>query len=402
MAFWTDSEIATLKSCLNCDMSIDDIADRLGRNSDSVRAKANRLESENKAPDIQEVLSKNLSEAMAAGFESKSKSAAASLKITMPEILTDLLRKQGDEYLSKQSDEMAKAAGIARQPQAPKVECEWADDEDIADLWGRAEVRNAKHIEKNAKHEQFSVDFPADEPIAISFISDQHIAPGSAVDLRRMREDAEYIRDTPNMYALLVGDAIDGHIKHRAAMIGARSTPGDQYRLFNYYLAIFADKVLAVLSGNHDLWAEQFSGIDMISYIAAKNRICYSHDAFRFKVNVGGQQYKIAARHQFRMGSQFNQTHCVKQWQRLGDEDFDIGAIGHNHEASIECGVYRGQECGYCRPGSYQINTSHGQQYGYNNSVPKCPTFILWPRKREICGFSDLRKAGLMLRSLLR
>lgn len=383
MAFWTDSEIATLKSCLNCDMSIDDIADRLGRNSDSVRAKANRLESDKAPPNLTEVLSKNLSENLPKHFEAKPRPEAVSSGF-MDEIA-----------------EMANAAGIARQPQAPRVECGWKGDEDVADLWARSEIRNARKIEQVKLSEKFTVDFPEDQPIALAFVSDQHINAGGAVDLARMRADAEYIRDTPNLYAVLMGDGVDNHLKIRAPMLNSTSPPSEQWSMFNFYLNIFSDKILAMCSGNHCAWSVEMAGIDMVKWLADKNKICYSPSAFRIEVGVGGHKYRVAARHQYRMNSTLNQTHAVKQWQRLGEEEFDVGAVGHHHEPASETLFYRGQDSWVCRPGSYQISTSYTRQYGYCSAYPTCPTVILWPRKREICGFSDMRKAGLMLRSLL-
>lgn len=304
--------------------------------------------------------------------------------------------------LKEELREFARSAGAIPNPPKPQVLSAWCDEETIADTWQRAEEVNARHIDKAKKRSVFSVDFPRDEPIGIAFISDQHIAPGTPVDMARMRADAEYVRDTPNMFALLAGDGVDNHILIRSAMMAARSQPGDQYSLFQYYLGIFAEKILALCSGNHDAWTDQVGGIDMIQWISQHHKLCYSPAAFSLDITVGGQLYKIVTRHQYRYNSSFNMTHAVKQLLRLGEEEFDIGCIGHHHEPADESAIYRGLQRWFCRPGSYQITSSYTRQYGWNSTYPTCPTVILWPGKRDICGFTDMRKAGAFLRSLLR
>ena len=139
------------------------------------------------------------------------------------------------------------------------IEPEWDDEWVGPKEWERAEVDGRKRIDKAVKRGRFKVDFDKG-PVAICAISDQHIAKGTPCDFARMREDAELIRDTEGFYAVLGGDGVDNHIKHRAAMISAGSGPDDQWRLFDYYLQLFGDsnrsesKILAVISGNHDAW----------------------------------------------------------------------------------------------------------------------------------------------------
>lgn len=364
MAAWSKEEGEKLVAMVARGAGADEIADVMGRTLDSVHGKMTRLKRFQAAPSGQafEVEDVNDVEELAA---------------------------------------MARSANITHQPQVPAVTSSAFEEDDVADMWKRAEDRNAKHIEGHKAREKFSVDFPQNQPIGISFISDQHIAPGESVDMARMRADAEYVRDTPNLYAILMGDGVNNHIKHRGAMMAARSTPGDQWKLFDYYLAIFAPKILAMCSGNHDGFTDMMAGIDMVQWIAQRQKICYSPAAFRMEVKVGGYHYKVAARHQYRMNSSFNQTHAVKQWQRLGDEEFDIGAVGHHHEPAMESSSYRGQETWVCRPGSYQISSGFSRQYGYNSAYPTCPTVILWPGKRDMAGFSDMRKAGGFLKSLI-
>ncbi len=264
--------------------------------------------------------------------------------------------------------------------------------------WKAAEVDNAEHIRKAMLMAEFSVELPS-EPTAISFISDQHISLGNTVDLERMRADAELVAETDGCYAILGGDATDNHIKHRSAVLAARSQPSDQYELFEFYLGIFAHRVLVGIAGNHDLWTNEFAGVDVLGMLHKKHRVCYAPDEANLRISVGQQLYKVCMRHQFRLNSSFNQTHAVKQLFRVGDNDFDIGCIGHHHEGAIEPFYGHGLERWACRPGSYQITSAYSRQYGYVKTRPTCPTFILYPGERQIVGFHDLRPALRFLKA---
>lgn len=303
----------------------------------------------------------------------------------------------------KRKHKAAKPVAVAEKSQAGVVlECEWSsdDEEDISQVWRRIEEDSDRRIRKALKHSQFTAKFPGDRYIAISFVSDQHIAPGTPVDHRQMRLDAELIAATPGMYCILAGDGVDNHIKHFAAILAAKSQPDDQYTLFEHYLGIFEDKILVVISGNHDLWTKQHAGVDMVSRLSRGRSLCYSQDEAFVTCSVGSQTYVVAARHQYHYNSKANQTHSVKQWLKEASREFDVGCIGHHHEHAVESCVYRRREVWVCRPGAYQITSAHSGQYGFNTSIPTCPTFILSPHKREIIGVSSVHRAPDILKAL--
>ena len=266
----------------------------------------------------------------------------------------------------------------------------------VEQVWKSYEENNERKIAKHKNDGRYKAKFP-DEIIAVSFISDQHIAGNNICALKRMREDAELISETPGLYACLGGDSIDNHIKHRSAVLAARTTPSDQYELFDYYLSLFSDSVLGVITGNHDDWTPQVAGTDVIAAICAKHGIACSSDEARILATVGKIEYRLAWRHKYRFSSSMNQTHSPKQWYRFGPEPFDIGVVCHHHETAIEACIMHGKQTWVCRPGSYQINSSYGRQGGYNDSLPACPTFILYPNHRRIIGFPDVRDAVITL-----
>lgn len=277
------------------------------------------------------------------------------------------------------------------------VQPEWEDDWDGDTEWARAEQKGIKAIDKASKRGRFKVNFDSG-PIAISVISDQHIAPGTPCDFKRMKEDAELIRNTKGFYAVFGGDGVDNHIKHRSALIGANSTPDEQWRLFDYYLQLFGDKILAIISGNHDAWTAQIGGVDYLSKLANNQKVCYAPAEARLDITVQDQMYKMVVRHQTgRFNSSLNQTHAVKRFYENNEELFDVGVIGHHHEAAVEMFIKHGQKRYAARPGSYQISSPYSHQYGFARSIPTCPTFVFFPGERRIIGFDDVRNAAWAL-----
>jgi hypothetical protein len=284
-------------------------------------------------------------------------------------------------------------------PERASVTSAWKGDpaDDIRQKWLTAEEDNDSRIEKARTQSKFTADLPPDKPVAIAFISDQHISTGNVIDLKRMRADAELIANTDGVYAVLGGDGVDNHIKHRAAVLAARSQPDDQWRMFSWYLGIMAKRILVVISGNHDAWTNQIGGVDMVHLLADQHKLHYAPDEARVNVMLGPQEYRLAVRHQYRFNSSLNLCHTVKQWWRMGEEPFDIGTICHHHEAAIESFEAHDKECWACRPGAYQITSGHSRQYGFNMTKPTCPTFVVYPDRREIVGFRDLRPALRLL-----
>jgi hypothetical protein len=265
---------------------------------------------------------------------------------------------------------------------------------DPAELWARAEGVTARDVAKTSVERFVDIEIPDDRPIGVSFISDQHIATRGPAQLRAMRQDAEKGRETDGLYAVMGGDGPDNHIKHLAAMLAAGSKVSEQWALYDHYLGMFGPKILAMISGNHDDWTADMAGVNMVAALAKQRKIHYSPDEVVIRLSLGGQPYRLAIRHQYRMNSSFNLTHACKQWLRMGQDDWDVGVVCHHHDAAAEAFQHHGLTRWAARPGSYQVTSGYSRRYGYNHSKPTCPTFILFPGERRIMGFVDVWDAS--------
>ncbi len=367
---WTRAEEDELQRRLAEGQAHRQMADGMGKTLDAVASKAKRAREAAQPP-----------------------LAASSLPQAVPsDDLAAMQQSSEAAEIQRLKTALAEARG-GKAPQRVPVETEVDnDDYDAAAEWQRQEQQSQKKILYVQKRRRFAASF--DEPvIAVAFCSDQHIAPGTPVDFTRMRQDAELIQRTPGLYCILGGDGVDNHIAIRQAGLAARSQPSDQWKLFRYYVGIMAEKVICLISGNHEAWTDQMAGLDVLADIARSQRLCYSPDEARVSVKLGKQEYKLAVRHKYRFNSSDNMGHTVKKWFSMGPEPFDIGAVCHHHEPSVEAFIRHGQPRWACRPGSYQITSAYAAAGGFNDTMPTCPTFLLFRERREIQGFWDVRQA---------
>lgn len=368
---WTETELQRVVDLRSAGYSWRAVGDEMGRSASAVRlAPLHRLTGSNP---LQAAVAKQM--AQAAGIPTVEE------RLAKLEAENDALRQRLEPK------------------RLPVEQEEVAEFRSVADYWQQCEEQATADIARSREKHRFRVNL-GDELIAIAFVSDQHIGPGTPVDFKRMREDAELIAATPGLYGVLGGDLADNHIKHRAPIMAARSQPSDQWRLAEYYLSIFAEKIIVTVSGNHDDWTDEIAGISALGIVCEKQRVCHASDEARIDVAVGGEVYRVAMRHQYKMNSSFNQTHAVLQWLRLGEEEFDIGAVGHHHEAAVSQNVYRGKPVVCVRPGSYQITSAYSRRYGFNRSIPTCPSVLLWPNERRMMAFWDVRDAAEALTRL--
>ena len=409
---WTDNDEALVKQNYLAGISAEETAAMLGTTGPTVRGRISKLRDTGVLPPTPEgklwmrpVVSydkgnsnpqQNFSQPPANMNYEADKMESAVLRRELDAANQKLNRIADEEEDHLESESLSKSMDVvAEDPKAGKVsvESQWKDDYDPVKAWESAEKRGRKAIRKAINNGVFDVNFEKG-PIAISVISDQHIAPGSTCNFERLREDAELIRDTPGFYAVFGGDGVDNHIKHRSALIHAQSSPDQQWKLFDHYLQLFGDKILTIISGNHDAWTAQIGGVDFLGEIAKQNKICYAPAEARLNISVAGQEYKMMVRHQTgRFNSSLNQTHAVKRHYEYGTDLFDIGVICHHHEAACEAFIRHGLKRYAARPGSYQILSPYAHQYGYSRAIPTCPTFILFPEERRIIGFDDVKDA---------
>lgn len=198
------------------------------------------------------------------------------------------------------------------------------------------------------------IDLPADlEEIELHVLSDWHIGDEHHDALHTDRI-LKHIKETPNAYCVLNGDLMDTAIASSVGdTYGAKLQPMEQLKLCVKIFQPLADaeKILAILPGNHESRVYKYDGIDMTQMMASQLGLAnrYSPTAallfIRFgNCNVGQHQnrkivYTVYVSHGSgggkRVGGKIN---------RLGDManivDADIYCMGHTHQPAIIRNAY--------------------------------------------------------------
>ncbi len=277
--------------------------------------------------------------------------------------------------------------------------------ESPAEMWERAKKATKRDVKRARQLRLADVAILDDYPVALSAISDQHIRESGPIDIERMERDATLVRETPGVYAVLGGDGADNHVKHRAAMAAGGSAPRREWQMYDHYLGMFRgedqpSKLVAMISGNHDEFGKDMTGLDEVARLARDHAIFYAPDELLLTVTVGKVPYRVKIRHQYRYNSSFNKLHTVQRLWDMGDDDFDIGIVCHHHEGTVGDFGKHGRTIYAARPGSYQITSGYGRRYGFPLTTPTCPTFILYPDRFKIVAFRDIEDAVFHLNAL--
>ena len=114
------------------------------------------------------------------------------------------------------------------------------------------------------------INLEEDNNIQIYVLSDMHIGDANA-DLPTLKKIVEHIRNTPNMYVILLGDILNTALKTSKSDIYSETlNVMEAQKLALELLLPIKDKILAMTPGNHEnrVWKEV--GVDLSLWLAEK------------------------------------------------------------------------------------------------------------------------------------
>ncbi len=240
----------------------------------------------------------------------------------------------------------------------------------IEDIWELAEISFDATLEKEKRRNAQRIEFPA-KPIALVLLSDLHIGNAST-DYRQLRKDAQLINETEGMHAIFHGDGIDNWIVPKLQQLqrGQAVNFEHELMLFESWLSMISDKLVAVVSGNHDNWTHSMSGVDIVKRMLKKTKVLYDRDEIRTIISLGNKEWEFCIRHKWLGSSIYNPTHGIERFSRMG-ASFDIGIGGHTHIASLsrEFVSNDNRQCMAIITGTYKRYDGFARQLG----LPHCP-----------------------------
>ncbi len=256
------------------------------------------------------------------------------------------------------------------------------DDVDEEELWRLALQKSEKRRQVKQLKQDNRISF-AHGPICLVFVADQH-AGSLDTDYARIAQDAQIINDTPGMYSVAVGDIVDNFIIGRLKQIriGTEFSVTQEWVLAKRVLKLMAPKMIASISGNHDLWTYALTGIDYLKEIHRELNpdILYAKYDLPFILTVGDWKYRIRARHSWPGYSQFNDTHGIEKATKFDkSNDFDIGIGAHTHASGLAKEFNNGGKTAHAiLCGSYKVDGDFKEQRGFpgaNESAAVCMVF---------------------------
>lgn len=178
---------------------------------------------------------------------------------------------------------------------------------------------------------------PIDGKVEIVPIGDIHYGNPCFTEKSEIKLDGylEWILNNDGAYAILMGDLIES--ANERATFKLKVTPQEQYEWVLNKLEPLAkeDKLLSMLSGNHENWLMIDKGFDIIKTMSLSLKVPYLGDSGYLGLSVGKQFYTCYAIHP--KTGVIMKSSAIKMLEDLGSiHDVDIVFCGHIHKLITE------------------------------------------------------------------
>lgn len=235
------------------------------------------------------------------------------------------------------------------------------------------------------------------EPIAIAFMGDVHLGD-LGVDYKQLREDVQLIKETENLFLITGGDYVNNFMKRNKNYNEYEVIqPRVQWRLAEWFFSELEDSLLAVCTGNHDMWTEELSQVDNLYNVLKGLNLLYTKHGANLHLQMPGYTYSLKFKHNFRAGSNLNPTHGVKQMVRM-DSDADVAALFDTHVGAVEEYIYKNLWRIAIRTGTYKIDDHWANSVGFEpGAMPCVPVVVFHPDKRYFQVARSLQQGVEML-----
>ena len=299
----------------------------------------------------------------------------------------------GETYTNfrlRQASEIMVREMMTAAPAAPVTVKERPTDEEYESCFGLLEQAGAARLSLSPTQESTEFTAPDDGlPVAIAYTGDWHCgASGVRYDL--LRRDLDLIRDTDGLWAVGMGDWLEG------VNIGTKAASALYSGLFNdggfqeVYVVKRAEalrgKWLAILSGNHDEWIYRAAGITRMDQFATQlGAPHFSQGGGTIFASVGMQRYVLGVRHNVAGNSRLNTTNAQRRafddWPEW--ENCHAICVAHLHYNDLHVQPRRGARCVYLRSGTYKTVDGYARDNGFSPEWG-VPLTILLPDQHRI------------------
>lgn len=229
-------------------------------------------------------------------------------------------------------------------------------------------------------------------PVGIVFTGDWHVGAGGT-ELDRLRRDLKRIGETDGLWAIGMGDMIEGvGAANKAAPAlyhGIVNKSDLQVKLAARLAGLAAGKWLALLGGNHDAMSYRATGIERARHIAhAVNVPFFSEAGGTVFLKLADAEYVIGVRHNGKGNSQLNTTNAQRrtfdQWPEW--QNTDVICLAHLHFNDLQIAPRKGGQCIYLRSGTAKTHDDYSRDQGYTPEYGM-PVVVFYPNEKRMIPF---------------
>jgi hypothetical protein len=255
-------------------------------------------------------------------------------------------------------------------------------DKKVGKFYWRDIIEPLKDLQTQFKEAKGSQDIAnwnikTDAPVCVVILGDLHLGSW-ATDYDMFCEITRELIETPNLYAILVGDLLQMAIKLRGVLEVSDNAlpPNIQYMFLESWLKDVKHKVIASTWDNHAVMREENqAGRSEYAEIFCRHTI-YHNNIGHLTIGVNEQKYELAVGHFFRGRSMYNPLHGHQRYIREMADEREFIASGDSHVAGIAKWDIGGKTRVALNCGSIQ-NSGYGKRFFslYNAPIFPCVTF---------------------------
>lgn len=244
--------------------------------------------------------------------------------------------------------------------------------EDLAEYWHHMKQVMSVQTRRHEGLRRLSYSF-GDKFVSVAIFSDTHI--GAFIDAERLERDIALIANTPDMYCVFLGDALDNFKAQGKTANGLYGTaipsPKDQFEIARMVFAPLKGKCLAFLEGNHDAWDYKAAGIARIPDLADSIDAPFVSEAgASIKISVGNETYQMNVKHQWKGTSVINKSNLGRRfWEEYPEwSNADLVATGHLHQLDHHQTMKRGEPVHLIQVGTYKVGDHYAEALGFKST----------------------------------
>lgn len=240
------------------------------------------------------------------------------------------------------------------------------------------------------------------DSIEIYTLADWHIGD-KYCNISEIKDTLNYIKNTPNAYAILNGDLMNNATKQSVSDCYAEEMkPQEQLQTLCDLIEPIKDKVLFITQGNHEARTYKTDGIDLTAIMAKQLGI---YDKYAREGGVLFLRFGEDRKHHRRMCYTFYITHgCGSGGKKIGGKanalveracivDTDIYVIGHHHTPistrqsffrvdTHNSSVAKAEKLFVCTAAKLEYG-GYGETFGFTPSSTQTPVILLSGKKKN-------------------